>query len=194
MKDEITELRNITSALHPVSTEALDAFVAVFSPYSAKRKEAVTITGAREKYLYFVTAGVQRIFSVDDAAKESTIIFTYPYSFGGVLDSFMLQQPSRYHYEPLTASTFLRASFGDLQKLRDQFPVIEVMLNKGLSLALSGVLERLTEIQSLGAEDKLKRMFSRSPHLFNMVPHKYLAEYLGMDSTNFSKFMNRVRL
>ena len=194
MADAIEQLRKVTSAIHLLSPEEIDAFVSVFSPYSAKRKHLLTTSGKKEKYLYFITDGVQRIYAVDDHEREATILFTYPYSFGGVLDSFMLQSPSKYFYETLSASSFLRATYSELQQLRERYLAIEVMLNKGLSMALSGVLERLAEIQSLSAEEKLRKLFSRSPHIFQLIPQKYLANYLGIDPTNFSKFMNTVKL
>jgi hypothetical protein len=34
----------------------------------------------------------------------------------------------------------------------------------------------------------------RSPHILNLVPHKYLASYLGMDATNFSKLLGSVKI
>lgn len=194
MTDAIEQLKKITSAIHPLAPEEMEAFTSVFSSYSAKRKQQLTISGKKEKYLYFITEGVQRIYAVDDYEKEATILFTYPYSFGGVLDSFMLQHPSKYSYETLTGSSFLRASYTELENIRKQFPTIEFMLNKGLSMALSGVLERLAQIQSLSAEEKLRKLFSRSPHIFQLIPQKYLANYLGIDPTNFSKFMNNIKL
>jgi CRP-like cAMP-binding protein len=194
MTDAVEQLINTTSAIHPLNNEEMDAFASLFTPHSVKRKHLLTINGKKEKYLYFITEGVQRIYAVDELEKEATILFTYPYSFGGVLDSFMLQHPSKYFYETLSASAFLRASYTELEVVRKRFSSIEVMLNKGLSMALSGVLERLAEIQSLSAEEKLKKLFNRSPHIFQLIPHKYLANYLGIDPTNFSKFMNNVKL
>ena len=32
------------------------------------------------------------------------------------------------------------------------------------------------------------------PHLLQLVPHKYLANYIGIDATNFSKLINSVRI
>ena len=192
---EVTEhLEKITLTIHPLPAEALAAFTSCFEPFHIKKKQLLTTSGNKEKFLYFITEGVQRMYYLDDAAREATILFTYPYSFGGVLDAFMLQQPSKYFYETLSDSAFLRASYTDLQKVRTDFPVIDSMLSKGLSAALSGVLERLAEIQCLSAEEKLRKLFNRSPHVFQLIPQKYLANYLGIDATNFSKFMNNVRL
>lgn len=194
MADAIEQLKKITTAIHPLQQEEMDAFVSAFIPFTAKRKQLLTTSDKTEKYLYFITEGVQRIYAIDDMEKEATILFTYPYSFGGVLDSFMLQNSSKYFYETLSASSFLRAAHSELQIIRKQFPAIEQMLNKGLSMALSGVLERLAEIQSLSAEEKLRKLFGRSPHIFQLIPQKYLANYLGIDPTNFSKFMNNIKL
>ncbi len=194
MNDAAQQLIKITSAIHPLQQKEMDAFVDVFKLHSVSKKQIITAAGKKERYLYFITEGVQRMFSVDDQGKEATILFTYPYSFGGVLDSFMLQNPSNYYYETLSASSFLRTTYSELKEIRTQFPAIELMLNKGLSLALSGVLERLAQIQSLTAEEKLRKLFSRSPHIFQLIPQKYLANYLGIDPTNFSKFMNSVKL
>ncbi len=194
MPDAVEQLRKITSAIHPLSQEEMEAFVSAFTQYTVKKKQLLTSPDVKEQYLYFITEGVQRIYSIDDDEREATILFTYPYSFGGVLDSFMLQHPSKYFYETITTSSFLRITYTELDQLRKIFPAIEQMLTKGLSLSLSGVLERLAEIQSLSAEQKLKKLFKRSPHIFQLIPQKYLANYLGIDPTNFSKFMNNVKL
>lgn len=194
MPDAVEQLRKITSAIHPLSQEEMEAFVSAFTQYTVKKKQLLTSPDVKEQYLYFITEGVQRIYSIDDDEREATVLFTYPYSFGGVLDSFMLQHPSKYFYETITASSFLRITYTELDQLRKIYPAIEQMLTKGLSLSLSGVLERLAEIQSLSAEQKLKKLFKRSPHIFQLIPQKYLANYLGIDPTNFSKFMNNVKL
>jgi len=63
-----------------------------------------------------------------------------------------------------------------------------------LSQTLAGVLARQIELQSLSAEQRFRALMARSPHLLQLVPHKYLASYLGLDPTNFSKFLGSIRL
>jgi len=194
MSDSLHQLKQLVSNIHPLEEKELAAFADAFKPHAVLKKQVLTNIGNKEKYLYFITGGVQRIYHLDNKAREATILFTYPYSFGGVLDSFMLQQPSKYCYETLSSSSFLRITYNELQELRKVYPALEVMLNKGITLALSGVLERLAEIQSLTAEEKLRKLFNRSPHIFQLIPQKYLANYLGIDPTNFSKFMNSEKM
>ncbi len=64
----------------------------------------------------------------------------------------------------------------------------------GISGALSGVMERLVEVQAFSSEERFRSLLRRSPHILQLVPHKYLANYLGIDATNFSKLLNRVKI
>ena len=126
--------------------------------------------------------------------KDATIVFTYPYSFGGVVDSFLLQGPSKYFYESLTPSKFLRTSFHQFEKTTEEYPGINALFNKFIHQAFSGLLDRMVELQLFSAEERFKTLLNRSPHILQLVPHKYIANYLGMDPTNFSKLLNTVRI
>lgn len=194
MEQALAQLKHTTDAVQPLSTSAWTDFTTIWEPYTAKRKEVITTMGNTEKYLYFVTEGLQRIYYFDEQGREATIIFTYAPSFGGVLDSLLVQQPSKYYCEALTASTFIRAKHSDLQKLMLQHKEIETLIRQGVTASLSGVLERLVELQCFSSEEKFRKLLQRSPHILQMVPHKYLANYLGIDATNFSKLMNKVKI
>jgi len=65
---------------------------------------------------------------------------------------------------------------------------------RAVSFTFAGVLERQIELQCFSAEEKFKALLKRSPHVLNLIPHKYLASYLGIDATNFSKLLGTVRL
>jgi CRP-like cAMP-binding protein len=188
------QLKNLVYSVHPLSADDWAEFESLWKPFSAKRKETITSAGDRERYLYFVAEGVQRVYYLDDQSREATVVFTYAPSFGGVLDSMLLQSPSRYFYETLTPSVFLRAPFHDVLLLMEKRHAIESLVRIGLSQALSGVMERLVELQCFSSEEKFRNLLKRSPHILQLVPHKYLASYLGMDATNFSKFINKIRL
>lgn len=194
MTAQLDMLRQFLGSAYSFNVEEWEAFAALWKPYEAKRKEQLTVQGQREAFLYFVTAGVQRVFYYDDLDREATLVFTYAPSFGGVLDSMLTHSASRYYYETLTPSSFLRVDFKELQLLAKQVPPVDAMIRDGLTGALAGVLERLVEVQCYTSEQRFKKLMERSPHILQLVPHKYLATYLGIDATNFSKLINKVRI
>ena len=194
MPEHIAALKFLANAIYPIPEEDWVAFSLIWQPFRAKRKETITGVGEKEKYLYFVAEGVQRVYYFDDHNREATLVFSYAPSFGGVLDSLLLQQPSRYYFETLTPSVFLRATFGELQQIMNTRPAIETMVRIGITHSLSGLLERLVELQCYSSEEKFRKLLQRSPHILQLVPHKYLANYLGIEATNFSKLINKVKL
>ena len=99
MDEDLNSLKQLVSAIGPLSDDDWIAFSGIWRPFSAKRKEAITVAGNIEKSLYFVIDGVQRVYYFDEQGREATIVFTYAPSFGGVINSFLLQQPSKYFYE-----------------------------------------------------------------------------------------------
>lgn len=189
----LDQLKQVVQTIYPLAEKDLDEFASVWQPFSAKRKVLLTLSGQTERYLYFVVEGVQRVYYLDQQDREATVVFSYPPSFGGIVDSFFLQQPSRYYYETLTPSVFLRAPFSSLQAIMLRNPAIETMIRLGITHTLSGVLERLVEVQCYSSADKFRSLLQRSPHILQLVPHKYLANYIGVDPTNFSKFINSIK-
>ena len=190
----LAHLQATVRQIHPLSGAEWEDFSAVWQPLEAKRKVILTNEGETEKYIYFVLEGVQRAYAVGEDGREATLVFTYPYSFSGVADSFLLQQPSRYFFETITPSAFLRATFRQLDEIMLKHHAVERMIRLALSQALAGVLARQIELQSFTAEQRFRALLSRSPHILHLVPHKYLASYLGMDATNFSKFLGNVKI
>ncbi len=191
---ELELLKTFLNKVYPLSTMELNAFTINWQTITVKRKTILTAAGEKERYLYFVLQGVQRAFYLGDDNKEATIVFTYPPSFSGVADSFLTQTASLYFLETITASRFLRISYDAVQHLIQSYPNIQNLLFNATAFALKGALERQIELQCFTNEEKFKTLLNRSPHILNLVPHKYLASYLGMDATNFSKLLGTVRI
>ncbi len=191
---DTSSLRQFINVVHPLKEEEMEKFLTIWQPFECKRKTILTAAGETEKYLYFVTDGVQRIVYQDDQDRESTLVFSYPPSFGGSISSFFLQKPSPYFYESLTPSRFLRTSFESLNACMQKHYCVSEAIRLGITHSFSGLLERMVELQCFTSEEKFRQLLKRSPHILTLVPHKYLANYLGIDPTNFSKLINSVRI
>jgi len=190
----IEQLYTFIAAVQSLKENEWQQFSGIWQPFECKRKTILTAAGETERHLYFVLDGLQRAFYVGDDQKEATIVFTYPHSFSGVADSFLTQTASNYFFETLTASKFLRTTYKQLEELMNKFTAIQQLVLKLTAFALKGVLERQIEIQSFSAEEKFRSLLKRSPHVLQIIPHKYLASYLGIDPATFSKLLGSVRI
>lgn len=187
---DLLQLRQFVDRILPSGEADWDAFAADWQPLTVKRKTVLTAAGETERYVYFVLDGVQRAYYIGDGNHEATIVFTYPYSFSGVADSFLTQTASPYFFETITASRFLRLPYERVQFLMQHYQHWQKVFFMATAFALKGALLRHVELQCYSNEEKFKTLLSRSPHILQLVPHKYLASYLGMDASNFSKLMN----
>lgn len=194
LADSLTQLQKFCVALHPLKENEWKAFRAIWQQDEAKRKTILTAQGETEQHLYFITEGVQRAYYLTDDDKEATLVFTYPFSFSGVADSLLTQTPSRYYFETLTQSSFLKTSYRQVQQLMDTYPNFERLILKATSFALRGALERQIELQTFSAEKKFTTLLTRSPQVLRLIPHKYLASYLGIDAATFSKLLATVKV
>ena len=191
---ETEQLKAYLAKIHPLTEAELAALTANWQPLTLKRKVVLTAVGETERYLYFVLDGVQRAFYLGDDNKEATIVVTYAPSFSGVADSFLTQTPSLYFLETLTASRLLRIHYDEVAALMEKYTGVQKLFFRASAFALKGALERHIELQCFTNEEKFRILFRRSPHLLNLVPHKYLASYLGIDATNFSKLLASVKI
>ena len=187
-------LSKFLTAAFPLKENELGKRLSIWQPFECRRKTVLTTAGETEKYLYFVLEGVQRAFYIGNDKQEATIVFTYPPSFSGIAESFLTQSPSRFFLETLTSSRFLRTSYKQMDELMQEYPAILRLVLQLTSFALKGVLERQIELQCFSAEEKFRALLHRSPHVLQLIPHKYLASYLGIDATTFSKLLGSIRL
>lgn len=181
------------AATHPIGDDAWAEMQPCWQPVEFARKQVVTRQGDIEHYVYFVLEGVQRAY-IQHRDKESTLVFSYENSFSGIIDSFFVQQPSKYCLETLTRSRMLRIHYADFMRLLDKYRSVESWTRIALMATLAGTLERNIELLSFTAEERFTTLLRRSPQVLNMIPHKYLASYIGVDPATFSKLLATVRL
>lgn len=176
-----------------VDEDSWQAMSTCWSSIDIGRKQLLTRQGEIEKYIYFVLEGVQRAY-VEHRDKDATLVFSYEGSFSGIVDSFLLQSSSKYFLETITASRMLRMHYNDYTRLISEYRSIDSWVRNALTHTLAGTLERNIELLSFSAEERFKILLTRSPHVLNLIPHKYLASYIGVDPTTFSKLLGKVRL
>jgi CRP-like cAMP-binding protein len=179
--------------VHALDAAAFEALSKPWEEVSFARKQLITRAGEVEKYLYLVLDGIQRAY-FQHGDKEPTLVFSFNPSFSGVIDSFFTQTPSRFSLETITHSKLVRIHYNDLMKLMEEHRSIESWVRVATTWVLAGTLERQVELMAYTAEEKFTALLRRSPHVLNMIPHKYLASYIGVDPATFSKLLGSIKL
>lgn len=188
----MTEYYEFVKAIHHINKEDYQLLAEKFNTRHFKKREHLVMPGQTEKEMFFIKSGVL-MYNFEVNGKVNVLGFAYLPSFCFIPESFMLQKPSKYYLTCLTNSELECITFSDLQKLFDQSQPIERLFRKLSDSVIIGLINRQIELRSTSIEERFKAFCQRSPHLLQLVPHKYIASYLSIDSTNFSKLFNSVR-
>ncbi|QSE98285.1 Crp/Fnr family transcriptional regulator [Fulvivirga lutea] len=156
------------------------------------KDEFVLKAGQVEGYFYFVFEGCHRLFG-DRDGEEINVGFSYNNEFSGVYDSFLAQQPSEAYLQSISESVTLRISYDDLMQQFDKYKSIERWGRKFNAEMLILMAKRQVESRSYSAEEKYTRLMNQSPHIFQIVPLKHLASYLGMTPETLSRLRKKVK-
>lgn len=177
---------------HDISDSDYELLIKNLKTKKFKKGDVLTAPGQIQNELYFVNSGVQMSY-FDAASKTHVIAFTYPPNLCAIPESLSFRIPSKYFLTCLSDSELEYLTYNELLELFDRSHSIERLFRRMTEAVLAGIINRHLELHSLNMEERFKIFCQRSGHLLQMVPHKYIASYLAIDATNFSKLYNNIR-
>jgi len=147
--------------------------------------------GDTENHLSFIEKGIVRLCIPHDF-DELTFGFSHAGNFVSAYDSFLTQSPSKYHVETITDTVLWRVTYTDLQLIY-KYTAIGNTIGRGAAEAL--FLEKSKRELSLlndTAEQRYLNLFTEKPHLFQQIPLKFIASYIGITPQALSRIRKRI--
>ncbi|MBS3913644.1 MAG: Crp/Fnr family transcriptional regulator [Bacteroidetes bacterium] len=181
------------SLFHPLSEADYNELSEKLQSAKFSKGSMITACGEIQNKLFFVREGVQMSY-YESEENTHVIAFTYSPNLCAIPESFFQQTPSKYWLTCISDSEMDYITFEDLQAVMDANRHIERLFRKITEAMLIGLIQRHIELHSMSIADRFSAFSKRSPHLFQLVPHKYIASYLGINATNFSKLYNSIRI
>jgi CRP-like cAMP-binding protein len=149
------------------------------------RNEFLKVKGSIDTKLYFVESGSLRIFVLDDY-EEQTIRFGYKDNLIVALDSFLTGKPSDLFIQAIKKTVLKVVTKEQI----DNFLKTESNKNLWTSILEELVvqqMEREIDILTNSPKERYQRVLTRSPQLFQEIPHRHIANYLRMSAETLSR-------
>jgi CRP-like cAMP-binding protein len=187
------DLFSYLNLFHPISQEVFSHMHQYLRTRSYAKGEIITREGQVQRDLFFVKSGYQMSY-LNQNGKVHVMAFTYSPNLCSIPDSFLLQRPSQYVLQCISDSEFESISHATLMQLFDTQPALERLFRKFTEAVLVGLIQRHIDLHTLTIEERYRGFATRSPQLLHDLPHKYIASYLDIDPTNFSKLFNSIKI
>ncbi len=161
-------------------------------PFTLRKNELLSSPDRRDHYIYFVVSGVQRIYFVDREGEEACLGFAYENTLTGSYPSLITGKPAAIYVQALTPCILIGALWEDFVALSQQMPALERFRRILAEETLLGRMQREIEMLTLTPTQRYEQLMQRSAFLFQLVPQKHIASYLGMTPETLSRIRSKM--
>lgn len=150
------------------------------------RNQILKESGTIDTNIYFIKEGSLKIYIVDNG-EERIIRFGYDGNIIVSLDSFISGKPSDFYIQAIKKTTVFIASKIDFEKFINSSENNLRIWNSILQDLVLQQVEREKDILINLPKERYERVLKRSPKLFQLIPNKYIANYLRMTPETLSR-------
>ncbi|GAB4342194.1 MAG: cyclic nucleotide-binding domain-containing protein [Flammeovirgaceae bacterium] len=135
----------------------------------------------------FLEDGFMRSYVLDTDGNEVTTNIFKPKQMVFEVGSYFQRKPSNENIETITECSIWIGKYDSFQKLFHSLPEFREF---GRAILVKGFIsfkERTIAMITQKAEQRYEKLLTESPEIFQHVPLKYIASYLGITDTSLSR-------
>lgn len=171
----------------PMPLEKAQEIAAQFRPRTVKRHEYLLEEGRIGKEAFYIETGFMRVFVNDPDGNDVTINIFQPNSFMNNLVSFFRREPSEENVQAVTDCAVWAISYDALQTLFHGMPEFREFGRMMLIMSNLSLQDRIVSMIRNTAEERYAALIQSKPEVFQHVPLKIIASYLGITDTSLSR-------
>lgn len=151
-----------------------------------KRNEYIVKEGVCDTNIYWVQKGTLQIYILING-QEQIIRFAYEGDIFLCLDSFFTQNPTKFYIQAIKSGIYYKIPKQELLKELEQSSDNKLWWETSLIQLVLQQQEREIDLLIDDPKERYNRVLSRSPQLFQLIPHRYIANYLRMSPETLSR-------
>ncbi|MDE7414593.1 MAG: Crp/Fnr family transcriptional regulator [Muribaculaceae bacterium] len=185
--------RKLTEYIHrayPLSSEVIRQLADRASVKKISRSDILCAEGEIFDKLVFVSEGIFRISRIMNG-EDDTIAFGEEGDPYLSLATYLYDQPSLWSYNPVTDGEVIMVDNQDLRELVDTTELMN-WFNRVLLRQVHALENRYVWLGQQDAYSRYLRLQKLRPDVFNNVPLKYIASYLGVTQSTLSRIRARI--
>ncbi|MFD2034435.1 Crp/Fnr family transcriptional regulator [Belliella marina] len=182
-----TKLKNYFHSLFPIETETVEEITETFKHFTLEKNAILLNKNIISTKTYFLEKGYIRSYILNEDNEEvTTNIYSAPCFVNDFL-SFFKKQPTKKVYETLTDCSFWETSLENVQQNFHTIPEFREFSRLLFVVNYYKLNDRLIETVSQKAETRYLNLLKKQPQIFQHVPLKIIASYLGITDSTLSR-------
>ncbi|WP_116790402.1 Crp/Fnr family transcriptional regulator [Flavobacterium psychrotrophum] len=185
-----TILRQHIEKIIPLTDDEFSLVLSHFTFEKHNKRDFLIRKGQAAKYVYFVVSGLLQLVSDDDKGKQHIVAFAMEDWWESDYFAFFSGNKATMSLQCLEDTVVFCITLSNYNALCAALPKIEHFLlvksNNGHIAAQQRILSFLTST----AKQRYDQLLKRYPSLFQRVPKKLIASYLGVSRETLSRLIS----
>lgn len=185
-------LQQYIASILPMPTDKSAFFAQQFEPIEFSKEELLLKENKINKDTFVLESGYVRSYTFNQNGEEvTTNIFSAPCFVNDFL-SFFKQQPTSENYQCLTHCKLWKMNFEKVQSLFHNYPEFREFGRMMLVTNYSRLHDRMLGMIKDTAENRYRTLMKNHPEIFQNIPLKIIASYLGITDTSLSRIRREI--
>ncbi|ETZ21142.1 Crp/Fnr family transcriptional regulator [Pedobacter sp. V48] len=173
-----------------LTDEQFDYFFSHFKKLSFKKGQAIIMEGDEVDCEYFVVSGCLKAFFINDDLKMFILQFAMPTWWASDFNALYNHTKATVNVDCISDAEVLCLSNSDREKLCNEIHKVEHFFRWRTNRGYVAVQKRLLSFMNNDVRYRYEELLKLYPELYNMVPKKLIAAYLGVSRETLSRLYN----
>ncbi|WP_298417832.1 Crp/Fnr family transcriptional regulator [uncultured Kordia sp.] len=180
-------LRQHIEEIIDLTDEEFQFVLGHFESIKKRKHQYLVQEGALVQKEYWIAKGCVKSYFLDDTGKEHILRFGMEHWWITDYESFVKQVPSKINIDCLEDCELLYISFDNREKLTSKMHKMERFWAKKSKLGRIALQNRILSLLKNSAKERYDVLLEQYPKLFQRVPKKLIASYLGVSRETLSR-------
>ncbi len=176
----------------PLTDDEKNHIESGFKLKKLRKKQYLQQEGDICKHMGFVIKGAARMFSVDDKGHEYILRFGMEGWWLGDYESYMLEEPTKFHVEMLEDTDLLIISKEQMMNLIATIPAVAETIRVIDKKNFIVTQQRIHAAISQTAEERYESLIKNHPDFLQRFPQNMIASYLGITPESLSRIRKKM--
>lgn len=180
-------LRQHIEEIIPLTDEEFAYILSFFQPVTKRKHQYLLQEGETASKEYWVIKGCVKSYFIEDSGKEHILQFAMENWWITDYESFVKQLPSKTAIDCIEDCELLYITYENRDKLTATMHKMERFWAKKSKMGRIALQKRIVSLLQNSAKERYDQLLEQYPTLFQRVPKKMIAAYLGVSRETLSR-------